>query len=128
MKLALGSAISTDIFLQGEIVGYNHATKTPWRCEFGGWAGAGSWGGFSAVTYPNCPFTSVRPAHDGTSLCLLLGTTSTSWSYPVISVPRVQVAYGGMASVPAQWNISLVASEAGITVGTTTSMKTISAT
>ena len=128
MKIAMPANVSTDTFLSGEISGYNHATKTPWRCDFGGWAGGGSWGAFSVVIHPNCPFTSVRPGHDGTGLCILLGTTSTSWQYPIVTVPRVQAAYGGMASLPANWNISIVGSETGITVGTTTSTKTISAT
>lgn len=128
MKLAMPGTIGGDTFIAGEILGFNHSSKVSWRADFAGMVDSGSWSYFSCVLYPNCPFTQMRAGYDGTNICILLGATSTSWSYPVVTVPWVQLAYSGMATVPAQWNVSIITTETGLSIGTTTSTKTITAT
>jgi len=126
VKIALPGTLNGDTMIRGEIVGYDHVSQSAWRADFAGLAGAGNWSFCSGVLYPGCPFTTIRSGHDGQHLCILLGTTSTLWSYPSIYIPTVQISYIGMATVPSQWDISIITSESGITFSGSNSIKTIS--
>lgn len=59
----------------------------------------------------------VRFGYDGTSYCILLGTTATTWSYPQIYVPRW---FGGFTERGHMYDvkptISFVTSESGYTI------------
>ncbi|MGL5512058.1 MAG: hypothetical protein ACRDBM_02310 [Sporomusa sp.] len=126
VKIVLPGTLNGDTMMRGEIVGYDHVTQSAWRADFAGLAGAGNWSFCSGVLYPGCPFSTIRTGHDGQHLCILLGTTSTLWSYPSITIPMVQLSYIGMATVPAEWGISIITSESGITFSGSNTIKTIS--
>jgi len=126
VKITLPGTLTGDTMMRGGIVGYDHATQSAWRVDFGGMAGVGNWSFLSGVLYPGCPFTSIRTGHDGQYLCILLGTTSTLWSYPSITIPMVQVSYRGITSMPPEWNVSIITSETGIAFSGTNTISTIS--
>lgn len=79
-----------------------------------------AWNSTSAVLSGRAPFDTVRFGHDGTKCCILLGTTSTVWSYPQIVLEEALLGWDGApATSEGTWNISLITSETGITINTT---------
>ncbi|WP_371380751.1 hypothetical protein [Sporomusa aerivorans] len=102
------------------VSGYSHVASpgSAWDAILSGYVNTGTskWECLAAILSPNCPFTSVRFAHDGTNYCILLGTTATVWSYPSINIPEVQVSFNGVNYVPATgWSLSFITSETGVT-------------
>jgi len=116
MKIALpNSWMNTMITFK--IRGYNYGSKPgPWEVSVGGYSNSGGyWTYYSAIKLGTfCPFDSVRLAHDGTNCCVLLGTTSTAWSYPQVSVVEVVAGYANQTGYATGWSASILASEAGI--------------
>ena len=102
------------------IKGYDYSSKGAWECVLGvyNYSFTSSWWNNSAYIIGNAPFSSVRLAGDATGPCILLGTTSTAWNYPGISID-VQASTGGYLSEGDGWDISLITSESGITVKAT---------
>lgn len=98
---------------EATIGGYNCVSPSQWYCS-------------SAILSPECPFTSVRFGHDGTNCCILLGVTSTAWSYPSIKIQEVQLSHAGTQLIPSVgWKMSLITDETGITVPSQTTLKTL---
>lgn len=67
---------------------------------------------------------SVRFAYDGTNACLLIGTTTSTWGYPKVSVNNVILGHSGAIDSgwsSGSWGVSYLTSETGLTlVGTAT--------
>ena len=104
-----------------KISGYNHISNQTWEATFSGYLNLGSvtWTAANTILSPTCPFTSVRFGHDGTYCCILLGTTSSSWSYPKIVITDVIAMHSNVHLFSSGWDISLITDETGITVNPT---------
>lgn len=59
-----------------------------------------------------------RMANDGSHMCILLGSTSTGWSYPKVWMTRYMAAYTDRAQIYANGKptISVITSESGYTI------------
>jgi len=126
IKISLPNKLTGDTMMSGEIIGYDHSTRLPWRVDFAAMGAQDSWVYLNGVLYPGCPFTTIRTGYDKSYICIILGTTSTTWSYPSITIPRVQLSYKGVAAAPTEWEIEMITSESGITFSGSNSIKTIS--
>lgn len=81
--------------------------------------------GYNATTGPQWLATSVeqrgtappavRLAHDGTTCCILLGTTATVWNAPQVAVTDLLVGYLNSTGWGSGWSTSILAAETGIT-------------
>ncbi len=95
--------------------GYNYTTASAWQVTVGGLAGvptAKEWGQYSAVVSGNPPFTSVQLGYD-TSLStfvVLLGTTTTAWTYPWVEVSDFIVGYQDESNWGTGWSIKTLTS------------------
>lgn len=71
----------------------------------------------------------VRFANDGTYCYLLLGTTTSVWNYPKVSIENVTMGYSGSNSSiwDSPWTLSYLTSETGITVNVTSQLSPYSA-
>lgn len=84
-----------------------------------------SWINVSATTNGGLTTTigqNVRFAYDGTKVCILIGTTSSVWAYPSVSVGDVQLSFGGSAATgwdTGGWDATILTSETGLTVSAT---------
>ena len=126
LKITIPNKLTADTMMRGEIVGQDYTNKMPWKAEFAAMGDSGDWSYLNGILYPGCPFSTIRTGYDGTNLCIVLGTTSTSWPYPSITIPRVQVSFKGIASVPAEWTMDILTSASGITFSGTNTISTIS--
>lgn len=115
----------TNTLLNITIKGYEHRAGSNWFVEVSGFNTPPVWSQPSVTLSPNCPFTSVRFAHDGAKCCILLGTTSTVWQYPQIVVSDVYASYIGGNLFGTGWGMAFITSETGITVSGSTSIKTL---
>jgi hypothetical protein len=81
----------------------------------------GSWSvSCSASSQTNLPFTSVRFGHDGSKCCILLGNTTTSWTYQKLYIDFVMVGFNNFTTGwDTGWSISTITDETGITVSQT---------
>jgi hypothetical protein len=122
IKITLPKSWSNTM-LEIEIDGYNFSTKGYYKILMGGYnydVGP-AWTNCTAVVLGDCPFTSIRFAHDGTKCCILLGVTSTPWDYPKLNVSRVVAGHLNNTGWSTGWTITRIASETGITVTSTVS-------
>jgi hypothetical protein len=88
MKFTLPKTWSNTM-LTFTIKGYDYATgQGAWECVIGGYnySVTSSWRNCTAEIRGSAPFSQVRLAHDGSKCVLLLGTTSTVWSYPQVAM------------------------------------------
>jgi hypothetical protein len=98
------------------IKGYNYVSgQGAWECVIGGYNDAAGWKNCSAEIRGSAPFSQVRLAHDGTKCCLLLGTTSTVWSYPQVAITEVFASYLEISGWGEPYSMSFITSETGIT-------------
>lgn len=81
--------------------GYNYASSTQWINYFAQIDGAAR-------------FNSVRLAHDGTNNVILLGTTSSSWSYPKVVVTDFMAGHSSITGWDEGWSIDWITDETGI--------------
>lgn len=106
-----------------KIKGYNYNSTGYWEMNLAGQPNADSseWGQTSADTAgTSTPFNTVRFGHDGTKVCILLGTTSTSLSYPKIIIDELMVSFAaGTSDWSTGWLISQITNETGITISST---------
>lgn len=106
-----------------KIKGYNYNSTGYWELNISGQPNgdASEWRQTSVDTAgTSTPFTSVRFGHDGTRCCILLGTTTTSLSYPKIIIDELMVSFAaGTSDWTTGWSISQVTNETGITVSST---------
>lgn len=120
IKITLPQSWSNTM-LNIKIKGYNHTTLTnAWELLIGGYTNSttSTWSTSSASTPNNIPFTLVRLAHDGTKCCILLGTTTTNWSYPKIIIESVLTS-NSATGWDTGYVTSLITDETGITVSST---------
>ena len=103
--------------------GFNYtANKSTWDLDIGGYLYTTGWYNTSAFSKSALPWgTTVRFADDGTYAYVLLGTTTTVWSYPRIWLDEVMVSYSqnGDIADPSKYYITLLTDETGFSVEST---------
>lgn len=85
-------------------------------------ASTSSWVNCSAKILGSLPNDTIRFGHDGTKCCILLGTTTTSWSYQKIVIDKILAGQDVIDGWDTDWEISLITDETGITVSGTPSV------
>jgi hypothetical protein len=118
MKIALPKTWSNPS-LNIVIRGYSYTgTGSAWSLNISGDPNTSNSGGWlytqATITGP-APFSSVRLAHDGTKVCILLGNMTTVWAaYSTVTINEVTATYA-----PTGWGsgyaLSVLGSETGIT-------------
>ena len=124
MKITMPKGWSTTM-MRVVISGYDYTSTTgAWQVVVSGYnyAGTTSWWNPSAEVYGRPPFSSVRLGYDGTYNVILLGTTSTSWSYPQVNVTEVLTGFNNNSGWASGWTISVVSSESGLSAISTPTM------
>ncbi len=115
----------SDTMITVTIKGYDYDASAvgagAWEVVVSGYNyGAGPyWVNTSAEIRGNAPFTQVRLARNGSKNVILLGDTSTDWDYPQVAVTDVVAGYSSQTGWGSGWSISLLSSEASISVVTT---------
>lgn len=61
------------------------------------------------------PGITMRLAHDGSKCCLLLGSTTYTWNYPMVNISKVTEHYGKEAGWGGTYTASLLTSESSLT-------------
>jgi hypothetical protein len=110
----------TNTMMKIRIEGFNYSGNsrgTSWSVVVGGYnyATTPGWYNYFAEINGSAPFNIVRLGHDRTSNVLLLGTTSTAWSYPKIVVAEFMAGHGIITGWGEGWNISWITTESSIT-------------
>ena len=115
ISLPVGKTNTMHVF---RLLGYHYSTG------WGGWqllaagynyTGGSAWVRCSADVSGRPPFGTVRFAYDGNGNgCLLLGTTTSSWHYPVVKVAEVLQGLND-SDYSSGWDISLVTDESAFT-------------
>jgi len=121
LDIKLPTAVyNNDALLSVEIRGYDFAsTYGAWDVLVSFQPGGGA--GTTAVIRGRAPFTSVRVGYDGTHNVILLGTTSTVWTYDTVEVSDVMPTWVTTGGWGTGWAGALLTRESGITVtGTAT--------
>ncbi|GGF82596.1 hypothetical protein GCM10010912_29630 [Paenibacillus albidus] len=108
----------TNTMMRIRVGGYNYTPATgAWEVLLGGYNFSGNptpgWVNASASTTGAPPFSSVRFAYDGTYCCILLGTLTTVWTYPVVEISEF-IGFDN-ATFETGIGISIITSETGIT-------------
>jgi len=133
IKITMPLMSGNNSFVDMKIVGFNYrysgaGLKESWELRIGSSIGTTGtiFSASNAILTPSAPFSSVRFGTDGTNLCILLGTTSTVWSYPAININEYFITSStGYTNVPNNFSISLITSESGITIYDTPTIKTL---
>jgi len=131
IKITLPKTWSSTM-LNLRIIGYNYsATTGAWILDVGGYnhIDTTSWIHTSASSNTPLPFTSVRFAYDANvgvnKCCILLGTTSTIWSFPKIVLDRILVGvFGYTTGWDTGYSIAIITDETGITTNATPTINT----
>lgn len=107
----------TDTMFSGKIRGFNYTTNSNWELEFSGYnyVSGQSWYQQSAKVNGECPFNSVRFAHDGSKCCILLGDISTKWQYPAVAITEFMASNNNVHIWETGWDMVWLDSETGIT-------------
>jgi hypothetical protein len=115
LKITLPKSWSSTM-ISLKIKGYNHSSSSAWELNLGGYSYStnNTWQQISAVLIGKSPFDTVRFGHDGSKCCILLGTTSTFWSYPKIMITELLTAFQTTDNWENGWDISVITSEVGI--------------
>ena len=121
MKFTLPKTWSNTM-LTFTIKGYNYAGgQGVWQCIIGGYNynavddANDAWANSSAEIRGSAPFSQVRLAHDGTKCCLLLGNTSTTWSFPQVVITEIFASHSNHTGWGEPYNMSIITSETGLT-------------
>jgi len=118
MKITLPRNWSDDM-MTVKISGYQYASNMgAWEVIVSGYDYTGvSWINYKAEIRGRAPFNSVRLGYDNSvnKTVILLGTVSTSWSYPQIFVTDVILGYSPASGWGSGWTIANTTSEATIT-------------
>ena len=98
------------------ITGYNYSSAGAWSVLIGGYAWNtvdDTWLNHHASIQGNPPFTSVRLGYNGNTgkVCIMLGTVSSSWGYPVVHVAEMIVGFGGEGLYQIDWDVEWYTSE-----------------
>lgn len=117
MKITLPKSWSNTMVVV-RVVGYDYSGHSAWQAviSFYNYSGTPNYYNYSAQILGNPPFSQVRLAHDGTYCCILLGDTSTNWSYPKMVITEVLCAYRNYTGWESGWSITRITDESGITV------------
>jgi hypothetical protein len=117
LKICAPSTATQYSMVNVRIKGYDWSSFGSWEISAGGQIQlANGWDHSSlAVVSGSPPSSQVRFAYDGTSDCMLIGNTTTVWSYPSIVVSDVIVSYQGQTGFGSGWTGSIINSEAAIT-------------
>ena len=109
------------------IRGYNWSSSNgAWEANVGGY----NYGSSQVWLYTNAkidgpaPFTQIRLAHDGNKNVILLGNTSTVWSYATVEVTDVLTTFSGQSDWGTNWSASLITDESAIASSTTPTIYT----
>lgn len=118
LKITLPVAMNNTM-MRLRIVGYNYQTLGAWDVVTSGYNSSTSgWVHTSALVTGLSPFTSIRFGFDGTYACILLGVTTTSWSYPKIIVEELGIGHTGATA--SGWDspvvFAFITDETGITI------------
>jgi len=106
----------SNTMMTATIKGYNYSGHGAWEVVVGGYNHVGpSWVNTSVEIRGKAPFGSVRLAHDGTSNIILLGTTTTVWVYPKVSVTDFVAGHSNRDGWGSGWSMSFITDESGIT-------------
>ncbi|MDD3289120.1 MAG: shufflon system plasmid conjugative transfer pilus tip adhesin PilV, partial [Alphaproteobacteria bacterium] len=107
-----GSATMLHIVLKG----YDYSTYGAWQVTIGGYNYSADHNWYSTSVHFNgrVPFTQVRLGNDGVHDVILLGTTSSTWSYGKIEVADVLTMYSNHAGWGSGWSGALLTSESGL--------------
>jgi len=99
------------------IKGYSYASSSAWSVTVGGYnyATNSAWYNYTAKIDGPAPFSQVRLGYDGTRNVILLGNTSTAWSYTTVEVSDIITTYGNVNGWGTGWSGALLTSEAGLT-------------
>ncbi|HEY1064300.1 MAG TPA: FG-GAP-like repeat-containing protein [Candidatus Saccharimonadales bacterium] len=102
------------------ISGYDYSTNAAWTAVVSGYnySSSPAWINTSAeIRGAPAPFNSVRLAYDSVTgkNVLLLGTTSTVWSYPQFSITEVVAGFTGRDAWGGSYSSSFLTSETNIT-------------
>lgn len=81
------------------ISGYNYSTGAAWINY-----------GYQQIGSYN---KGVRLGYNGSKCCILLGTTTTNWSYPQVHLSRVITGYSNQTTWSTGYSISVITSESG---------------
>jgi hypothetical protein len=104
-----------DTLMALRILGYNYTSSGGWGLIIGGYpyTGTGKWLQHHASIQGNPPFTDVRLGWNGNTskACIMLGTTSSSWSYPTIHLESMVAGLLAETSYQSGWAINFYTSE-----------------
>ncbi|MFC1478892.1 hypothetical protein ACFL57_05490, partial [Candidatus Margulisiibacteriota bacterium] len=114
LKITMPKSWATTM-MQARIQGYDYATGVgAWEVIVAGYSYDGNWHKCTAEINGSAPFSEVRLAHDGSKTVILLGNTSTTWSYPQIAVSEFMASFMNMEGWGSGWSMSFITDEAGI--------------
>jgi hypothetical protein len=105
----------SDTKMRITIKGYDYSSNGAWELIVAGYPYPPVWHQCSAELRGGAPFSQVRLGHDGTYLCILLGTTTTAWRRPYIVVEEMLASHYGLTGWETGWGISVITDETGIT-------------
>lgn len=105
----------TNTMMRGKIQGYDYSGKI-WEMDFSGYnyADAALWYQGMVSISGEPPFESVKYGHDGSKCCILLGTSSTKWTYTNFIITDFQAAYSQIENWEKGWEANVISSENGI--------------
>jgi len=129
IKITIPTGLTSEAMLKMRIEGYVYTTAEGWTLNIESHLNnqGTAWNRVKALLTPNAAINGLRFGHDGTNLCILLGTTTTVWNYPKINIAELMVGYVAVASFPSKLDISLITDETGIsfTAGTVKTLATL---
>lgn len=103
---------------------FSYATNTSFSIDVSGYNYSTGWINCSAQssgTNPDVVVDSVRFAKDATNAYILIGSTSTVWQYPKVTIRNVELGYSGAtdSAWDGAWDVLYSTTETGITVNST---------
>ncbi len=119
LKIVLPKLSNTMIDIT--IKGYDYTGIGAWEVHIGGYVYQTGWyaNNNNVKIIGRAPFSKVRLGNNGSKPVILLGTTSTNWSYESVEVSDVITSYSHITGWGSGWSSSLITSESGITVQAT---------
>ncbi|MCK4588209.1 hypothetical protein KAT60_00140, partial [Candidatus Woesebacteria bacterium] len=116
--------LDSNTMLQIKINGYNYSINPgAWEILIGGYNYSTNWVNTSVTINGSPPFTSVRLAEDASNDIILLGTTTTNWYYPKVTVSEVITGHNNISGWGTGWSMAFITDETGITVENTPTIK-----
>lgn len=100
------------------IKGYNYNSVGAWMMQLGGYnynhSTSPNWVNTSATIIGSAPSNVVRFGHDGSRCCILLGVTSTVWSYPKLIMEQFIATFANIDGWDNGWGFEFITDEIGI--------------